>query len=169
MIIFYAADSNFQRKTAFAVASQEVLIRTRQSFLEALFFPRGERRLTVNAWNVLLVDDEEEFVSTLAERLHLRGIDVRTALSIDQAFTAIESRAPGIIVLDLTLEEPSGMEMIRRLRTEFPDIGVIGMTALGRAKDVQESLRLGARYCLMKPFQIDELLEVLDDAVRNPY
>ncbi len=122
----------------------------------------------MNTWNVLLVDEEEEFVSTLAERLRLRGVSVRTALSIEQAFTSIASCSPRIIVLDLMFEEMSGMDMIRRLRIEFPDIGIIGLAGLGRTKDAQESLRLGARYCLMKPFQIEELLEVLDDAVRNP-
>lgn len=122
----------------------------------------------MNTWNVLLVDEEEEFVSTLAERLRLRGITVRTALNADQAFTAIESCAPGIIVLDLMWGELSGMDMIRRLRSEFPEIGIIGLAGLGRTNDARECLRLGARYCLMKPFQIEELLEVLDDAVRTP-
>ncbi len=58
--------------------------------------------------------------------------------------------------------------MIRRLRIEFPDIEIIGLAGPSETKDAQESLRLGARDCLMKPFQIEELLEVLDDAVRNP-
>ncbi len=117
--------------------------------------------------NVLLVDEEEEYVSTLAERLRLRGVSVRTASGIEQAFSEIQSWAPSIVVLDVTQQERSGMDMIRRLKADFPQIGIIAVADLGRIRDAQESLRLGAGHCLMKPFHIEELLDLLE-AVAKP-
>jgi DNA-binding response OmpR family regulator len=114
---------------------------------------------------VLLVDQEEEFGFTLAERLRLRGINVRYALSLDQAFIEIQSWIPEIVVLDVTQQEIVGMETIRRLKADFPDVKIVATAGLGKVREVQESQRLGASHCLMKPFQIEELLEVLNDSI----
>jgi DNA-binding response OmpR family regulator len=116
---------------------------------------------------VLLVDEEEEFGSTLVERLRLRGIDARYASTVDQGIAEIRSWDPGIVVVDLSPLDDSGMSMIRRLRADFPKIEIVAITALGKTMDVSESLRLGARSALMKPLQIDELLEVFAEVPNN--
>jgi len=116
---------------------------------------------SVQKWKILLVDDEEDFLSTLAERLGLRGIDVLTAQSADEAFVLIENEAPHLVVLDVQL----GPDIVRRLKLEYPDIPVVILTDIGEHLPGEEGLRLGARCCLMKPFQIEELLEAIRESV----
>jgi len=115
----------------------------------------------VQKWKILLVDDEEDFLSTLAERLSLRGIDVLTAQSADEAFVLIEDGAPQLVALDVQL----GPDIVRRLKLEHPDIPVVILTDMGEHLAGQEGLRLGARHCLMKPFQIEELLEAISESL----
>jgi DNA-binding response OmpR family regulator len=122
----------------------------------------------VDSWNLLLVDRDEEFVSTLADRLRLRGAIVRTSSSIEQTLTQIEASAPQVVVVSLALEGLAGLDLIRRLKPGFPHIGIIALADLGKTRYMEQSLKLGARRCLMKPFQIEELLEAVDEIVRSP-
>lgn len=112
-------------------------------------------------WKILLVDDEEDFLSTLAERLRLRGLVVLTAVSAEEAFAEIEHSAPHLVALDVLL----GPDIVRRLRLEYPDIPVIILTDIGKHLLGQEGLRLGGRRCLMKPFQIEELLDAIKESL----
>ena len=112
-------------------------------------------------WKILLVDDEEDFLSTLAERLGLRGMVTLTATSEEQAFALIKSTSLDLVVLDVQL----GPDIVRRLKLEYPDIPVIILTDIGQHLPGEEGLRLGARRCLMKPFQIDELLEAINESL----
>jgi DNA-binding response OmpR family regulator len=115
----------------------------------------------VEKWKILLVDDEQDFMSTLAERLRLRGLVVLTAASAEEAFAAIKHSAPHLVVLDIQL----GPEVVRQLRFEYPDIPVIILTDLGKHLPGAEGLRLGARRCLMKPFPIEELLDAIKESL----
>jgi DNA-binding response OmpR family regulator len=121
----------------------------------------------VNSWNLLLLDADEEFISTLADRLRLRGAIVRTSSSISQSFLQIEASQPQVVVVSLAFEKLAGLDMIRQLKTECPQIGIIALADLGKTKYKEQSLRLGADQCLMKPFQIEELLEALDKIISN--
>jgi two-component system, OmpR family, response regulator len=115
----------------------------------------------VEKWKILLVDDEEDFLSTLAERLRLRGIVAMTAGSAEELFAAIKYSPPHLVVLDIQL----GPDILRRLRLECPDIPVIIITDIGKLLPGQEGMRLGARRCLMKPFQIEELLDGIKESL----
>jgi DNA-binding response OmpR family regulator len=115
----------------------------------------------VEKWKILLVDDEEDFMSTLAERLRLRGLVVLTAVSVEEAFTAIKHSPPHLVVFDIQL----GPDVVRQLRFEHPDIPVIILTDIGQHLPGAEGLRLGARRCLMKPFQIEELLDAIKESL----
>jgi two-component system, OmpR family, response regulator len=118
-------------------------------------------------WNVLLVDDEEDFVTTLAERLALRGARTRTAFNGDQALRAIASDPPQIVVLDLMMPGMSGLEVLRRIKADFPHLPVILLTGIGSTKDGMDGLRLGAFDYLMKPLQIDELTQKISEALKQ--
>lgn len=116
-------------------------------------------------WTVLLVDDEEEFISALAERLTLRGIQARTATNGEQALAAIEDVAPQVVVLDLMMPGMSGVEVLKHIRVTHPEIKVVLLTGHGSTREGMEGMRLGAFDYLMKPLSIDELVEKLRDAV----
>jgi DNA-binding response OmpR family regulator len=116
-------------------------------------------------WTVLLVDDEEEFISALAERLTFRGIRARTATSGEEALAAIEREAPRVVLLDLMMPGMSGVEVLKQIRGLHPEIKVILLTGHGSTREGMEGMRLGAFDYLMKPLGIDELVEKLRGAV----
>lgn len=115
-------------------------------------------------WKILLVDDEQQFVSTLAERLELRGIEARVAHDGDQALEAVESEIPNVVVLDVIMPGMKGLEVLRRIKTRHPAVQVILLTGQGATRDGIEGMRLGAFDYMMKPLDIDVLVEKMAEA-----
>lgn len=118
-------------------------------------------------WTVLLVDDEVEFISALAERLSFRGIQARTAGDGEEALAMIEREPPQVVVLDLMMPGMSGVEVLQEIRRNHPEIKVILLTGHGSTREGMEGMRLGAFDYLMKPLSIDELMEKLKNAVEQ--
>ena len=116
---------------------------------------------------VLLVDDEEEFVSALAERLRLRGFDVETAGRGEDALRVMETRLPDVVVMDLMMPGLGGMETLRRIKAKHSGLGVILLTGHGGAKEGEEGVRSGAFDYLMKPLNIGELIDKIREAARG--
>ena len=110
---------------------------------------------------VLLVDDEQEFITALSERLQIRGIDVRLAFDGEQALRLVQDQQPDIMVLDLKMPGIDGMEVLRRVVRSHPEIRVVMLTGHGSEKDRQEAMRTGAYAYLQKPVQLDQLMEVI--------
>lgn len=115
-------------------------------------------------WKVLLVDDEQQFVSTLAERLELRGIATRVAYNGDQALEAVEIDAPNIIVLDVIMPGMKGLEVLRHVKAKHPEVQVILLTGQGATRDGIEGMRLGAFDYMIKPLDIEALVEKMEEA-----
>ncbi len=115
------------------------------------------------ALKVLFVDDEEDFVRTLAQRMEMRDMGGDVALSGQEALAALEREPPDVIVLDLKMPGLGGMEVLRRVKKLDPAIEIIIMTGHGSVQDEEEAKRLGAFEYLRKPVEI----EVLMDAVRQ--
>ncbi len=115
---------------------------------------------------VLLVDDETEFVSALAERLALRGFDAQTAFTGEEALGKIEASPPDVVLLDVVMPGMSGLEVLKRIKKTHPQVKVILLTGRGSWEGIQ-GIRDGAYDCLMKPIQIEELMQVMKDAVEG--
>jgi DNA-binding response OmpR family regulator len=115
-------------------------------------------------WKVLLVDDEYEFVSTLAERMGLRGIDAATAGDGEEGLRMVEEVHPQIVVLDLMMPGMSGVEVLQQIKARHPEIRVILLTGHGSTREGIEGMRLGADDYLMKPINIDDLIEKMRKA-----
>lgn len=120
--------------------------------------------MTKFPWKILLVDDEQQFVSTLAERLELRGIEARVAYDGDQALEAVESEIPNVVVLDVIMPGMKGLEVLRRIKTKYPAVQVILLTGQGATRDGIEGMRLGAFDYMIKPLDIDVLVEKMAEA-----
>ena len=121
----------------------------------------------MQGWKVLLVDDEVEFASTLAERLALRGVRARTAYDGDEALRLIDEEEPQVVVLDLMMPGLSGKEVLSRIKKLHPRIQVILLTGHGSTRDGIEGMQLGAFDYLMKPLSIEELMDKIGKAVEN--
>ncbi len=118
--------------------------------------------------NLLLVDDEAEFVSTLAERLSFRGIDVRTAQDGEEALRLTAEEVPQVVVLDVMMPGLGGLEVLKRMKSQYPELPVILLTGHASAGDGEAGLRYGAFDYLIKPLDIDVLLTKIREAVKKP-
>lgn len=121
----------------------------------------------IDAISVLLVDDEDDFVTTLAERLELRGFDAQVANDGEAALASVLRAAPQVMVLDLKMPGMSGLEVLRRSLAEAPDIRVIMLTGHGSETDRDEAMRIGAYSYLQKPVDIDSLTSLINEAVAS--
>ncbi|HET7516977.1 MAG TPA: response regulator, partial [Actinomycetes bacterium] len=100
---------------------------------------------------VLVVDDEPAILRVVAANLRARGYEALTAASGAAALTAIETRQPDCIVLDLGLPDVGGLEVLRRLRT-WASTPVVILTARDDERDRATALELGADDFVTKPF-----------------
>src|SRR4030042_828674 len=118
-------------------------------------------------FKVLMVDDEEDFVNTLAERMRMRDLSPELALSGEQALERVEDDIPDVMVLDLKMPGIDGMEVLRRVRKAYPQVQVVILTGHGSEKDEAEARRLGAFAYLQKPVDMEKLIKTLRDAYKK--
>jgi DNA-binding NtrC family response regulator len=116
---------------------------------------------------VLLVDDEEEFVIALAERLIMRNLDARVAHSGEQALYMIVDEPPDVMLLDLKMPGMDGLEVLRRIKRSHAQIKVVILTGHGSHKDAEIAQRLGAFGYLQKPSAIEEIVQTLTRAYQQ--
>ncbi len=116
--------------------------------------------------NVLLVDDEELFVSNLSRVLTRRGMTVRGVNSGFEAIELLSEAEPGfynVIVLDLKMPEVDGLATLQLIRERDPLIPVILLTGHADVKQVSQALREGVNEVLLKPCQIDTLVSTIEN------
>ena len=107
---------------------------------------------------VLLVDDEEKFVSRLAERLSIRGIDADWATTGEAALAKAESTRFDVAILDVKMPFMGGIELKKRLSDMNPDMKFILVTGHGSDQDYEIGSKEAAFY-IIKPFKIEYLVE----------
>ena len=112
---------------------------------------------------ILLVDDEQEFVTTLAERLEIRNMKVSVAMDGETALGIVEKELPQVIVLDVMMPGLNGLDVLERIKSIDPRIQVILLSGHGSTKDGIKGLKLGAFDFLIKPIDIDELIIKLNE------
>ncbi len=126
----------------------------------------GKLDVSEQALKVLFVDDEEDFVRTMAERMEMREVGSDVALDGEQALQMLEDDVPDVMVLDLRMPGIDGMEVLERVKKGYPEIEVIIMTGHGSDADEKEARRLGAFDYLRKPVDINHLMEIVRRAGR---
>jgi len=107
---------------------------------------------------VLIVDDEPELRSLLAEYFGRHGFTVRTAADAAAARAAVAERAPALAILDINMPGENGLSLARWLRESHPRVGLVMLTTAGESVDRIVGLELGADDYLPKPFEVRELL-----------
>ncbi|MBW2574541.1 MAG: response regulator [Deltaproteobacteria bacterium] len=118
---------------------------------------------------LLLVDDEEEFVKTLSERLEMRHIQSDVALSGKEALKTMDEDIPDVMVLDLKMPVMDGMEVLRLTKKAYPGVQIIMLTGHGSEKDEEEARRLGVFEYLHKPVEIENLMQIVTKAYKNKF
>ena len=118
----------------------------------------------MNKMKVLLVDDEEEYVTTMAERMQMRDVGSRVALNGEEALQMVEDDPPDVMVLDLRMPGIDGMEVLERVKNEHPNVQVVILTGHGSDKEEKEARRLGAFQYLQKPADTNQILSVVRSA-----
>ncbi|GAB6037265.1 response regulator [Fundidesulfovibrio butyratiphilus] len=116
---------------------------------------------------LLLVDDEENFVNTLSERMKMRDVPTKVVYSGEEALTVVKGEEPDVMVLDLRMPGIDGMEVLRKVKATNPKVQVIILTGHGTDLDEAEARKLGAFHYHKKPIDIDELLGTVKKAYRQ--
>ena len=125
--------------------------------------PKGEMpRGTPPA--ILLVDDERAFADTLAFRLQARGLSVAVAYRGEDALVVLEQPELEVVLLDLNMPGLHGLDALRRIKTQRPDVEVVLLTGEANLSVAAKGMRRGAGDYLLKPVDFAALLESLDKA-----
>lgn len=118
----------------------------------------------MDRFNVLLVDDEGEFLETLVKRIQKRNVNATGVHSGEEALTFLEKNPVDVVVLDVRMPGMDGIETLRALKKQYPLTEVIMLTGHASLEVAIEGMELGAFDYLMKPVEIDDLLYKLQDA-----
>ena len=113
---------------------------------------------------VLLVDDEEKFVSRLAERLEIRGFEADWVTTCDGALSKAKDNEYNIAVLDVKMPQLSGIDLKKRLEKLAPKMKYVFVSGHGSEEDYDIGMKEGASY-LIKPFKIETLIDKIREAL----
>ena len=116
---------------------------------------------------VLLVDDEVDFLASLAQRLTLRGLATSTAASGHDALAILDREPVDVVVLDVRMPGMDGIETLRRIKETHPRVEVVMLTGHADLESSLEGMRFGFFDYLTKPVQLPQLIEKIDDAYRR--
>ncbi len=119
--------------------------------------------------NILIVDDDDHFCKTLSDVLSLKSYKIAVASSAEEAIEKIDKDKMNIVLLDMKLNDMSGLDVLKHIKKKRKDIQVVLIT--GHYKEmgdsIQEALRISARMLLLKPLDMKRLFGVLQEIYRN--
>ncbi|MDK9707165.1 MAG: response regulator [Desulforhopalus sp.] len=113
---------------------------------------------------ILLIDDEEDFLSLMSERMEARNMQVSTSSSAKDGLAKATQGNYDAVILDLMMPEMNGIEVLKILKEKNPDVEVILLTGHATIKQGIEAMKLGALDLLEKPANIDALTEKIHAA-----
>ena len=116
---------------------------------------------------ILIVDDEQDFVTALAKRLRSRGWETETAGGGKEALDKVKIEDFIAIVLDLKMPGFDGIETLKRLKKANPDLQIILLTGHGSIREGVDAMKHGALDFLEKPADFESLIEKINDAKAN--
>jgi DNA-binding NtrC family response regulator len=115
--------------------------------------------------NVLLVDDESEFVETFSERLTMRNLEILKAFSGEEAMQVLEAHQDiEIVILDVKMPGMDGIETLAEIKKRYPLIEVIMLSGHADVESAIEGMKQGAFDYLMKPCDMDQIIAKVTEA-----
>jgi len=121
----------------------------------------------MDGMRVLLVDDEEELVETIAERLELRGIVAETVTNGEEALQRVLEKPFDVVLLDVKMPGLGGMEVLKLIRMQRPNTQVILITGHASVENGDRRLLEGAFYFIVKPVDIEVLVDKMKEATQR--
>lgn len=118
----------------------------------------------MNEIQILIVDDEVEFASTLVERMELRGFKAKATNCGEDALSSVLTEPPDVVLLDLKMPDIGGLEVLDAIKSTDSSIEVIMLTGHGCTVSGIEGMEHGAFDYLMKPVDLKMLLEKIQQA-----
>jgi DNA-binding NtrC family response regulator len=115
---------------------------------------------------VLIVDDEDATRSLCHDVVTDSGLRTRTASTTEQALEILDQMPVDILITDLRVPQIGGLELLKRVRSNYPQTAVLVLTQYGTIESAVEATRLGAADYITKPFHIPELRSKLDRMIR---
>lgn len=113
----------------------------------------------MDKFRILLVDDERDYINTLAERLEMRNQNVTVAYSGEEALEFISRNKPDVVLLDLRMPGMDGIEVLKEIKINHPDIEVVILSGKGTASDKAEAKILQAFEYLEKPADLEQIID----------
>jgi DNA-binding NtrC family response regulator len=113
---------------------------------------------------MMLVDDEEGFLSTTKKLLERKGLQVTTASSGQEALEKLMGESVHVVILDVKMPGMDGVAVLKAVKSRYPLVQVLMLTGHGTVESALEGLRSGATDYLMKPIDIDELIAKAEEA-----
>jgi DNA-binding NtrC family response regulator len=123
----------------------------------------------MDGFNVLLVDDETEFLETLVKRIKKRNVSAYGVGSGEEALAFLTQQQVDVVVLDVRMPGMDGIQTLRQIKQQYPLVEVIMLTGHASLEVAIEGMELGAFDYMMKPIEIDELLYKLQDAHKKKF
>jgi DNA-binding NtrC family response regulator len=117
--------------------------------------------------SLLLVDDEDDFRTTLASRLKRRNIDVTDAGSGEEALKIIEKKSFDVAIIDIKMPGIDGIETLKRVKKIDPLVEVILLTGHASIEAGIEGIKSGAYDYVIKPCTVNDLMVKVEDAFRR--
>lgn len=111
---------------------------------------------------ILIVDDDKDIVKIVTTMLEGRGWDVNAAYNGHEALDVVNQSRPDIILLDIMMPEMNGIEVLKRIKKIDAGTRIVMITAFGDVESYLDSMELGAYEYINKPFETDELLEMIE-------
>ena len=116
---------------------------------------------------VLLVDDEVEFVDTLAKRMKKRKLTASLVNSGEDALEFLGQHPTDVVILDVKMPGIDGMQTLMEIKRQYPLIEVIMLTGHANVEVAIQGMEIGAFDYLMKPMAIDDLVYKIQDAYKK--
>ena len=110
---------------------------------------------------ILIVDQDEDLLENMVERILIRGMTVLSAKTTIEALTLIEHETLDVMIIDFMLPEIDGLQAIKMIREKQPGMRIILQTAYATIEKESEALALGAWDVVEKPADLDRLTELI--------
>jgi two-component system, OmpR family, response regulator VicR len=115
--------------------------------------------------NVLLVDDEVDFVETFSERLLIRNLEILKAFSGKEALTVLKkNKNVEVVILDVSMPEMDGIKTLTEIKKRYPLVEVIMLSGHSTVESAIEGMKKGAFDYLIKPSDLDQIIAKVSEA-----